>query len=245
MAAIDRLRDQIRADERAYCTVEFRIDGVPNSTCGAQYRCQTGRLPVCDDVILNDQPSGPGIKIELWMVPDLMRVGFIPIFAYLNRVFFTPPSMKSTGAWVHGLVRSRNFSRIECVPPRSSSAAKVSFLKNFTPPELLQERARGEHVLNREMVAEVAGLRVQVLTLVAGQRVPWHHHSEITDSFVCLEGMTVVETRTPRETHQLKPGQRCAVGPNTAHTVHGIDDGPCKFMLIQGVGTYDFMPIVE
>jgi quercetin dioxygenase-like cupin family protein len=110
----------------------------------------------------------------------------------------------------------------------------------------MEVRNRGSYeIAHREMVAEGADLRVQVLTLVAGQRVPWHYHSEVTDSFVCLEGPTVVETRPPHKIYQLKPGQRCVVGPNTAHTVHGIDDGPCKFMLIQGVGTYDFMPIVE
>lgn len=96
---------------------------------------------------------------------------------------------------------------------------------------------------NREMVAEGADLRVQVLTLAAGQSVPWHYHTEITDSFVCLEGPMVVETRAPRATHLLAPGERCAVGPNTAHFVHGHNGGPCKFMIVQGVGTYDFMPV--
>ena len=93
------------------------------------------------------------------------------------------------------------------------------------------------------MVAEGADLRVQVLTLAAGQSVPWHYHSEITDSFVCLEGPMVVETRAPRATHRLMPGGRCAVGPKTAHFVHGENGGPCKFMIVQGVGVYDFMPV--
>ncbi len=95
---------------------------------------QTGRPPVCDDVILNDQPSGPGMKNELWMVPDLMRVGFIPIFAYLARAFFTSSTIKSTGAWVPGLVRLRDFSSIKWVPPRSSSTAKLSFSKIWRSP---------------------------------------------------------------------------------------------------------------
>jgi hypothetical protein len=25
--------------------------------------------------------------------------------------------------------------------------------------------------------------------------------------------------------------------------VHGKDDGPCKFLIVQGVGIYDFMPV--
>jgi len=105
-------------------------------------------------------------------------------------------------------------------------------------------RTRGSYeIANRELVAEGADLRVQVLTLAAGQCVPWHYHSEVTDSFVCLEGQTVVEAKAPRKTYHLEPGQRCAVSPKTAHTVHGNNDGPCKVMVIQGVGTYDFMPV--
>lgn len=49
----------------------------------------------------------------------------------------------------------------------------------------------------------------------------------------------VVETRAPRATHVLMPGQRCEVLPKTAHHVHGKDGGPCKFMVLQGVGEYD------
>ncbi len=108
----------------------------------------------------------------------------------------------------------------------------------------MEIRTRGSYeIADRELIAEGADLRVQVLTLAAGQCVPWHFHSEVTDSFVCLEGQGVVETRAPRAHHLLAPGERCAVGPNTAHTVHGQDDGPCKFMVIQGVGAYDFVPV--
>ena len=94
----------------------------------------------------------------------------------------------------------------------------------------------------RELVAEGADLRVQVLTLAAGQCVPWHYHNEITDSFVCLEGPMVVETRAPRNNYLLMPGQICAVPARTAHYVHGQADGPCKFLIVQGVGVYDFVP---
>jgi quercetin dioxygenase-like cupin family protein len=95
----------------------------------------------------------------------------------------------------------------------------------------------------KEVVAEGADLQVSVLTLDAGQAVPWHYHSEITDSFVCLEGELVVETRAPRAEHHLMPGQRCAAGPKTAHHVHGRDGTACKFLLVQGVGVYDYIAV--
>ena len=53
----------------------------------------------------------------------------------------------------------------------------------------MQNRSRGDYPLaGREIVAEGADLRVSVLTLAAGQEVPWHYHNEVTDSFVCLKG---------------------------------------------------------
>jgi len=82
-------------------------------------------------------------------------------------------------------------------------------------------------------------MRASILTLDAGQFVPWHYHSEITDRFVCLNGPMVVETRAPKARYELRPGETCAVAPRTAHVVRGKDDGPCKFLLLQGVGVYD------
>src|SRR5438874_6218725 len=108
----------------------------------------------------------------------------------------------------------------------------------------MQTRSRGDYTIaGRELVAEGTDLRVQVLTLAAGQCVPWHYHSEISDSFVCLEGPMVVETRAPRHEYLLEPGQRCAVPPKTAHYVHGKNMDACKFLIVQGVGTYDFVPV--
>jgi quercetin dioxygenase-like cupin family protein len=108
----------------------------------------------------------------------------------------------------------------------------------------MQYRSRGNYVIaGREMISEGADVQVQVLTLAAGQSIPWHYHSELSDTMVCLEGPMVVETRAPRNEYVLAPGQRCTVPPKTAHYVHGKDGGPCKFLITQGVGVYDFVPV--
>jgi quercetin dioxygenase-like cupin family protein len=100
-------------------------------------------------------------------------------------------------------------------------------------------RASLADVAGFEVVMEGQDMRAVVLSLAAGQSVPWQYHSEITDSFVCLEGSIVVATRAPRAAVLLVPGQRCEVPPKTAHHVHGQDGGPCKFMVLQGIGEYD------
>lgn len=94
-----------------------------------------------------------------------------------------------------------------------------------------------------EVVAATPDLRMVVLTLDAGQELPWHWHSIVTDNVICLEGPMVVEMRAPRERFELKPGERCAVPARRAHRVSGKDGGPCKFALLQGIGAYDFNPV--
>jgi quercetin dioxygenase-like cupin family protein len=95
----------------------------------------------------------------------------------------------------------------------------------------------------RELIAESAGLRVQVLTIGAGQCVPWHRHSEITDTFFCLQGPMLIETREPDASHHLTAGDRCSVPPGRAHFVSGEAGGRCRFVIVQGVGVYDYVPV--
>ena len=94
-----------------------------------------------------------------------------------------------------------------------------------------------------ETVMEGFDMRAVMLTLAAGECVPWHYHSETTDRFFCLSGPMVVETRAPRAVNELQAGDSCIVPPKTAHYVHGKADGPCRFLLLQGVGVYDNMPV--
>ena len=97
-------------------------------------------------------------------------------------------------------------------------------------------------VEHREVVAETDNLRVSILTFAPGQEVPWHYHSRVTDTFYCLEGVLSVETRTPPARHLLDVGESCAVPPMTAHRVTGRDGGRARFLIVQGIGRYDFCP---
>lgn len=100
-------------------------------------------------------------------------------------------------------------------------------------------------VAGRDTVAEAPGLRVRRLTLNAGQCVPWHYHSEITDTFFCMRGPMCIETRNPTAIHRLMPGDSVAISAKTPHYVHGEDNSPCQFMIVQGVGVYDYVPVDE
>lgn len=102
------------------------------------------------------------------------------------------------------------------------------------------DEGQGYIIERRELIAESAGLRVQLLTIAPGQRVPWHRHTRITDTFFCLDGPMVVHTEA--RDHELVAGGQCAVAAGEAHMVEGKDGGPCRFAIVQGVGTYDFVP---
>ncbi|MGI9336044.1 MAG: cupin domain-containing protein [Gammaproteobacteria bacterium] len=98
---------------------------------------------------------------------------------------------------------------------------------------------------SRELVAQSDGLRVQVLTLGPGHCVPWHKHTNITDSFFCLDGPMVIETRGPDTSVELEAGDRASVPAGQPHFVSPKEGGRCKFAIVQGVGEYDFVPVRE
>ncbi len=101
---------------------------------------------------------------------------------------------------------------------------------------------RGSYELEgRELIAEAAGLRVQVLTLGPGQAVPWHRHTSITDTFFCLEGSVQITTRAPASEVILMPGDRASVPPPQPHHVAPADGARCRFLIVQGVGEYDYL----
>lgn len=104
----------------------------------------------------------------------------------------------------------------------------------------------GEYpIKRRETLAEVPGLRVRLLTLLEGQNVPWHYHNEITDTFFCRRGPMHILTRSPDAAHTLYDGDMLAVSPGTPHFVEASNAAGCDFMIIQGVGKYDYVPIKD
>ncbi len=94
-----------------------------------------------------------------------------------------------------------------------------------------------------ETVAETPQLRAKRFTLASGQEIPWHYHTDITDRFYCLEGTLCVETRAPRHNHVMTEGGDCEVGPKIAHHVFNGGEGVCRFLILQGVGTYDYIAV--
>jgi quercetin dioxygenase-like cupin family protein len=98
-------------------------------------------------------------------------------------------------------------------------------------------------IAGREVVAETADLRVSMLTLAPGEVVPWHCHTRVSDTTFCLEGEIEIETRAPRASCRLAPGDRHDVPAKRAHIVRNVGSGQARFLIVQGVGAYDFIPV--
>lgn len=96
-------------------------------------------------------------------------------------------------------------------------------------------------VKNIETIAAGSDMQARLYTLAQGEIIPWHYHSSVTDWYFCLSGILRVETRTPAADERLAPGAHYAIPPQTAHRIsNGGVAEECRFLLLQGVGTYDF-----
>jgi quercetin dioxygenase-like cupin family protein len=91
------------------------------------------------------------------------------------------------------------------------------------------------------VIAKGADVLVREYVLDPGQVIPWHHHTQVTDHYYGLEGRVLIETRAPAARRELAPGESAIVTPPTAHHVSNSSGTPCRFLLIQGVGQYDFV----
>ena len=91
-----------------------------------------------------------------------------------------------------------------------------------------------------EVLVKTENVSVRILELEAGEALPWHHHSEVTDYIFALDREIEIQLRSPDETVALTPGQRCDVSTGRVHRVVNKCKRKTKYLLIQGIGKYDF-----
>lgn len=99
----------------------------------------------------------------------------------------------------------------------------------------------GYSVKNIEMVAKGADVLARIFTLAPGEAIPWHRHSESTDHYFVLRGTLTVNTRNPDGEQRFEIGGRYKITPGIAHLISNRGTTDCQFLLLQGVGKYDFI----
>ena len=105
----------------------------------------------------------------------------------------------------------------------------------------------GSHLYPVERRAEHAvrpGFRITELTISPAQQVPWHLHSNVQDTFYVLDGALRLFLREPNEEVRLGPGETYSVKAGRPHLVTNGAQGSTTFLVLQGLGEYDFVPLV-
>lgn len=100
-------------------------------------------------------------------------------------------------------------------------------------------------VERRQYHAQRPGFRISELQISPTQKVPWHYHSNVQDTFYVLDGRIRIFLRDPKEEIRLDPGQTYTVPPRRPHLVTNGGDTSATFVVLQGIGEYDFVPMTE
>jgi len=91
--------------------------------------------------------------------------------------------------------------------------------------------------------AERPGFRISEIRLSPTQHVPWHHHSNIEDTFYVLGGRIRITLHLPDEAIELGVGESWGpVRRRRPHLVTNAGADPASFLVLQGMGDYDFVP---
>jgi quercetin dioxygenase-like cupin family protein len=104
-------------------------------------------------------------------------------------------------------------------------------------------KSGGYRVKAVEPVIAGEDVQARLFTLAPGEAIPWHFHSAVTDWYFVLEGVLSVETRAPSDRRLLPVGASHQIPPKTAHLIANLSTGDTRFLLLQGVGAYDFLRV--
>ena len=68
--------------------------------------------------------------------------------------------------------------------------------------------------------------------------------SHVTDTFYVIEGQLRLFLQQPKQDVRLGPGESYAVAAGRPHLVTNAGDTSMTILVLQGVGEYDFIPLV-
>ncbi len=98
-------------------------------------------------------------------------------------------------------------------------------------------------VERRARHAERPGFWITELQISPTQQVPWHYHTRTQDTFYVLEGRLRLFLRDPKADVRLAPGETYTVEPGRPHLVTNAGKTSAVFLVLQGIGEYDYVPL--
>lgn len=109
--------------------------------------------------------------------------------------------------------------------------------------EALKDASSLYEVERRARYGERPGFRISELQISPAQKVPWHYHNNIDDTFYVVEGNIRLFLRNPDEELQLGPGASYCVKAGRPHLVTNSGNTSATFLVLQGIGEYDYVPL--
>jgi len=110
--------------------------------------------------------------------------------------------------------------------------------------EALKDASHFYEVERRQYHAQRPGFRINELQISPTQKVPWHYHTNVRDTFYVIEGLVRIFLQSPKEEVALEPGETYSVPPRRPHLVTNGGNTSATFLVLQGIGEYDFVPLV-
>ena len=111
--------------------------------------------------------------------------------------------------------------------------------------DTMKDAARPYEVEHRQYHAQRPGFRISELQISPTQKVPWHYHSNVRDTFYVLEGTIRIFMQDPQEDITLNPGETHTVAARRPHLVTNAGQASATFLVLQGMGEYDFVPVAK
>ncbi|QDV18430.1 Cupin domain protein [Gimesia panareensis] len=112
-------------------------------------------------------------------------------------------------------------------------------------PQPLSDASHLYEVERTQFHAQRPGFRIIELQISPTQSVPWHYHNHIQDTFYVIEGALKIYVQDPEEEITLAAGETFSVRPRRPHLVTNAGTTSTTFLVLQGIGEYDFVPLNE
>ena len=99
-------------------------------------------------------------------------------------------------------------------------------------------------VERRARHCERPGFRITEIQLSPTQTVPWHTHTQCQRHVLCAGGRDAPVCAEPEGGDRAQARPIYAVAPGRPHLVTNAGARSMTFLVLQGVGEYDYVPMV-
>ena len=110
--------------------------------------------------------------------------------------------------------------------------------------EAVKDASHLYEVERRACYAQRPGFRISELQISPTQKVPWHFHNHVDDTFYVVEGDIRLFLQSPDEDVRLAPGASFCVKAGRPHLVVNDGNTSATFLILQGIGEYDYVSLV-